>query len=180
MGILNKQIAHLNLDVNVAWIGPHLPSFVHDRTSQNMPTLFFNWLPNTLTSLHNYTRVKFPTCKSHDRDLNVDCDFELQQLSKLSWSRIKTHIPEAYHLITKMFFTQNDYEDLLRSYVALNGNAHLHPPDINATACHWVRNNRHMWEKWLPIGLTQKPKIYIGGMFPITGPYLREPGIFPG
>ena len=46
MGILRRQIGNLNLDVSVTWVGSHLHSYVHHKTLQNKPVLFFNWVPN--------------------------------------------------------------------------------------------------------------------------------------
>ena len=63
MGVLQSQINSLHLDVSVAWIGPHLHSFVHQRTVNYLATLFFNWMPNTLTAMGNYSRISFPHCK---------------------------------------------------------------------------------------------------------------------
>ena len=107
-----NHIETLNLNVNVAWIGSHLHPFVHDRTSNRKPSLFFNWTPNTLTALGNYTRVKFPLC-ARDVD-HLHCDFDVQQMSKIVWSIIRSHTPEAYELIQAMHYTEGQYEELLR------------------------------------------------------------------
>ena len=104
MGMIAQHIASLDLNVDVAWIGSHLHQFIHDRTQKKQPSLFFNWTPNTLTALGNYTRVKFPLCVRNAEAQH--CDYDVQQLSKIVWSLIQSHAPEAYQLIQSMHFTQ--------------------------------------------------------------------------
>lgn len=183
---LREQIMSLNLDVAVSWIGPHLPKFITDRTERHEPTLFFNWIPNTLTATGNYTRIYFPSCKTGGVVLNDaggpagGCDFEVNQLSKFIWVRMKTHTPEAYHVITSMEFTQEEYEKLLRLNLELNPKYVDNSTYYDETACAWVKSNREKWTQWMPQNLSSKTKIYLGGMFPETGPYWRQPGIAPG
>ncbi len=178
MGMLKEQVDNLGLDVSIAWIGSHLHSFVHARTSKNHPTLFFSWTPNSLTALGNYTRVKFPLCKSNSY-LPLDCDFEINQLSKAMWIKLGTHTPEAASVVTRMHFTQKQYDDLLRLYDSLG--PHLSEEvDFEHGACEWIRQNERIWKKWIPTNISNKTRIYLAGMFPITGPFLRQPGIVPG
>ena len=174
MGVLKKQVQNLNLSVNVAWIGNHLPGFVESRTEEKKATLFFNWWPNTLITKNNYTRIKFPLCNKHQTE-PIDCDFEINQLNKLVWSKLASNAPEAYHVISKMEFTLEQYEDLLR-YMSVTETQ----PDHNEVACRWVRNNKDVWSHWIPPNLTNKTKIYLGGMFPLSGALWKMPGIVPG
>ncbi len=83
-GILGEQVDSMGLNVNIAWIGSHLHSFVDERAATGLPTLFFNWSPNTLTALGNYTRVKFPLCRT-TQQRPTNCDFQVNQLSKAAW-----------------------------------------------------------------------------------------------
>ncbi len=87
-GILGQQVDSLGLNVNIAWVGSHLRSFVQERTNNKLPTLFFNWMPNTVTALGNYTRVKFPLCQTSQQK-PTNCDFQVNQLSKAAWVRKK-------------------------------------------------------------------------------------------
>jgi ABC-type proline/glycine betaine transport system substrate-binding protein len=159
---------------------------VKQRTELHQPTLFFNWIPNTLTAPGNFTRVNFPSCKTGGVVLDdhgqpvVGCDFEVNQLSKFIWVRMRTHTPEAYRLITSMQFSQAEYEKLLRLNVHLNPNYADDASYYDETACQWVLENERRWTRWLPANLSSKTKIYLGGMFPETGPYWRQPGIAPG
>jgi ABC-type branched-subunit amino acid transport system substrate-binding protein len=47
-------------------------------------------------------------------------------------------------------------------------------------ACEWLSKSESIWRAWMPENLSSKTRIYLGGMFPITGPYFRSPGILPG
>ena len=112
MGTIERHIRTLGLNVNVAWIGSHLHQFIHERSQRRESSLFFNWTPNWVTAMGNYTRVKFPICQ---RDgLQQHCDFDIQQMSKMVWPTIQSHTPEAYELIKSMQYTEAQYEELLR------------------------------------------------------------------
>ena len=47
-------------------------------------------------------------------------------------------------------------------------------------ACDWLKANRDHWMKWIPQTLSPKPRIYLGGMFTLSGPNWRQPGTVPG
>lgn len=100
-GLLSNQVRSLDLLVNVAWVGPHLNEFVVNRVANNHPVLFFNWIPNDLTAAGNFSRIHLPMCRA-SVDSPVDCDFEVNQLAKIVWSMMKSHAPEAYHVIQRV------------------------------------------------------------------------------
>lgn len=96
-----NQVRNLDLLVNLAWVGPHLNRFVADRVNQSHPVLFFNWIPNDLTATGNFSRIHFPMCRTLS-DLPVNCDFEVNQLAKIAWTTLKSHAPEAYHVVQQV------------------------------------------------------------------------------
>lgn len=55
---LQDQVRLLGLNMSIAWVGGHLPSLVTTRTQKKLPTLFFNYSPNSITATNNYTRIK--------------------------------------------------------------------------------------------------------------------------
>ena len=70
---------------------------------------------------------------------------------------------------------QDQYDDLLK----------LTPDSRTAenyeeAACYWLRKNRRHWRRWVPENLSNKTQIYLGGMFPLSGPNWRQPGTVPG
>lgn len=103
-----------------------------------------------------------------------DCDFPVNQLTKVVWGPVKVAAPEAFHIISKMSFSDFEYDQLIAS-------ASRHP-DLSLTqiACQWVQNNEQKWEKWLPTSLMEKPKIYLGGLFPLSGKTWSQPGLVEG
>jgi len=171
MGALKAQVKNLNLPVNIAWIGPHLEHFINDRVSrQNRPVLFFTWEPNLLTAGNLYTRVKFPLCQNDLTQLPTDCDFGLNQFTKVVWSKLKTSVPEAFHVISQMKFHQDEYVRLLQ----------VNDKPAYEVACQWIHENEDVWKTWMPENLSNKTKIYLGGLFPMSGPYWSEPGLVQG
>lgn len=171
MGVLKQQVRNLNLPVNIAWIGPHFEWFIHDHVArQNRPVLFFSWEPNTLTAGNLFTRVKFPLCQKDLTHLPTNCDFGLNQFTKIVWAKLKTSIPEAYHVISKMKFHQDEYIKLLQ----------VRELSTEEIACNWIHEHKNIWQTWLPDNLTNKTKIYLGGLFPMTGHYWMEPGLVQG
>src|SRR6218665_1120197 len=176
-GLLEQQIENLDLNVGIAWIGDRLNSFVEDQMSQDTPSLlFFNWIPNDLTATGRYSRSPFPMCQL-SQSPPKDCDFEVHQLTKMVWSKIKSHTPEAYHLISQMELGQDEVNDLLVDYSKRGGSS---DHDLESAACAWVKANEPRWRSWVPEHVSSKTPIYLGGMFPITGPVWRQPGIVPG
>ena len=180
-GVLKRQIQNLDICSDISWIGKHLNSFVRQRSVNKSPTLFFNWVPNDLTASGNYSRIHFPVCHSSDRS-PFDCDFQIHQLTKVMWGVMRSHIPEAYRLISNIEFSQDEIEDLLMGFTTLNDANELLGVDevLEQTACSWLRNNRNLWFKWIPENVSSKMPIYLGGMFPLTGPYWRQPAILEG
>lgn len=172
MGALKAQVRNLSLPVNIAWIGPHLRSFVEERIFKKLPVLFFSSDPNILTAGKLFTRVKFPLCQDDLTKVPMDCDFGLNQFTKVVWSRLKTSIPEAYHVVSKLTFHQDEYTSLLQMFRQYS--------HVDKIACEWVKSNEDIWKKWLPNNLSNKTRIYLGGLFPLTGFYWMEPGLVQG
>ena len=51
---------------------------------------------------------------------------------------------------------------------------------LHKVACDWINLHQEVWEKWLPTQLSEKPKLYLAGLFPLTGSYLSQPGLVQG
>ena len=165
--VIQEQILRLGLKVDISWVRDHLHEYIYNETKKNRPVLFFDWVPNTLSSTGNYTRIKFPWCRPAEGQNPVNCDFEVNQMSKMIWPKVETNAPEAYHVISHMSFSQEEYVKLMQKFVdRLDNKLHnVNYNDYHKTACEWVKENQHIWEKWMPKDLTNKTKIYIGGLF---------------
>jgi len=184
---LLEQIRSLGLQVTVAWIGNHLDAVVRDHFLHGRPVLFFSWVPNILMSDGRFSRLHFPSCDGGlSYDAGSGCDFEIHQLTKVMWSRLQTHTPEAHHLISRLHFSTSNLELLLLNYERLlNDNSGFSSVGVTDRvledgACNWVRENEDVWSEWLPELVSSKQMIYLGGLFPIAGPFWRQPGIVPG
>ncbi|CAH8613621.1 unnamed protein product [Heterobilharzia americana] len=75
------------------------------------------------------------------------CRLESQQATKLSWAKLKNTVPLIHQLVDRMYFSQSEYEDLLKSANNLNPtfgqNLQSHYRDIAFAeqAINFVNNN---------------------------------------
>lgn len=174
--VLKSEIDHLQLLIKVLWVGPNLEYLVQHRTSANKPILFYNWKPNTVTSLGNFTNVAFPHCEDKfSLQKGKTCEHDVNQLEKVIWSKIKTNAPDIYHTIRAMTFRQDDYLRLLETYTQLKPRGH----NLFEIACTWINQNQETWHDWVPADFSQKPILYIGGIFPVNGTYWQQSGVIP-
>lgn len=82
-----------------------------------------------------------------------------------------------YQALQRVFFTQEEYTAMLRLY---NGRGEDQPL-VEEVACEWMRLNQDVWSQWKPSDLTVKTELYIGGIFPISGPFYKSGrGMLPG
>ncbi|GFS56946.1 guanylate cyclase [Trichonephila clavipes] len=170
---LKNEITDLKLLVNVAWIGDQLEAVVEKRTLDRKYTLFFHRMPMALSSIEKFTHVSFPNCEDVPYS---SCEFEINQLKKIVWSKIKSNAPHAFYVLKALSFDQSDYLKLLKRYM-LGKTRGFNEEDI---ACHWMRENIYVWDKWIPVDNKNKTKLYIGGIFPINGIYWKQSGVITG
>lgn len=169
--VLKDQIIQLNLLVIIAWVGPNLENIVKSRLIRNKPTLFFYWKPSALISSKNFIHISFPSCKDNIHPSFLPCEFEISQLEKVIWKKLKNNAPLVYNLVNSMNFHQMEYLQLL-NHASSN-------KVIEDSACKWIIQNRHIWKNWLPDNIPDKTVLYIGGIFPATGPYKELSGVIP-
>ncbi|XP_067121007.1 uncharacterized protein [Centruroides vittatus] len=169
--VLKDQIIQLKLFVNVAWVGPHLENIVRNRFHRNEPTLFFYWKPSALISSKNFTHISFPSCRDNIYRSSLPCEFEISQLEKVIWKKLKSNAPLVYQLVNSMNYHQTEYIQLLK-YTSTD-------KTIEEAACIWIKENEYIWSKWLPDNIPDKTVLYIGGIFPVTGPYKELAGVVP-
>ncbi|XP_076448850.1 uncharacterized protein LOC143285448 [Babylonia areolata] len=177
-GMLQHQIESLGLPVDVVWLGPALHSFVLTQTAARQRLLFFSWVPSRLTLAANFTRLSFPDqlrwALALSQEGLTNMEFQVNQFSKVVWYRVKAGAPEAYDLVSRMSLPQNTYYHLLEQ-------ARLHPHlDPPALACRWVRDHPHLWHTWLPFSMSARPKLYLAGLFPLSGDAWIQPGLIEG
>lgn len=140
--------------------------------------LIFTWFPNMITATFPLQRVSFSSpCNLRftsngavypDLAAGVPCDpYPLFQLTKWIWSGLKTEDSLAYSLFRNMSLTQIQYENLLRRIkdFPLPSSPSKRSELYRNIACGWLKENREVWNRWLP-KRPQKVKMVMGGLFP--------------
>lgn len=176
--LLKHLIESLKLRVNVAWIGKNLDTYVGMMLDKNEPVIFFNWRPSALTARHRLiTRVAFPQCEDlvlQGRDpKSTNCLFEVNNMKRVVWSQLKEAAPDVYELVEKITFTQKQYDELLNLYQR-DRTRHKSYHEI---ACSFLSMNEQLLHQFISVRIGDKPKLYIGGIFPMSGIYKRMGGV---
>ncbi|XP_064467335.1 atrial natriuretic peptide receptor 2-like [Ornithodoros turicata] len=174
--LLTEQIKKLKLRVNVAWVGKRLEEYVGNLLRKGDPVVFYNWKPNTLTAFHNVTHVAFPQCE--DGILPAypgapKCPYEVNHMEKVVWSKLRESAADVYELVQKMTFTQSEYRDLLRLY----RDEWDRISNFSTIACLFLEQHEQLIHNFSPSHVGDKPTLYIGGIFPLSGRYNRMNGV---
>jgi hypothetical protein len=162
----------LDLPLIVAWIGDNFIPFISDRLQNQLPVLFFDFEPNPLTAAYNVTSVTLPSCVPTESPMMTGCEFRWNKLEKFVWNKINVNIPEAAHVISKLKFPSQQYEALLQGYTKTLS--------TEKVACDWLKDNEVTWRSWIPPDLSHKPRIFLLGMFPLSGGLWEQPGLKAG
>ncbi|EEC03035.1 hypothetical protein IscW_ISCW017106 [Ixodes scapularis] len=174
--MLTTEIESLRLRVNVAWVGKRLEEYVTSALARNESIIFHNWKPNTLTTLSNVVHIAFPQCEDRalqdfqDNPENAKCEFEVV------WSKLKDSVPDVYDIAQKISFKQEQYEQMLDLYKRES----TRDRDYSDIACTFLTQNEHLLHEFVTGDLGDKPKLYIGGIFPVSGIYKRMSGVLTG
>lgn len=176
---VTNHINELKLYVKVLWLGKHLSKGIEFLTNyyknQTKPTansvIILNWTPSDIIlHEHNFISVAFKHCELLKTD-EQECKYEMHRLVKFGWSKIKTESKHLYEVVRSFKFDQIHYNYLLELY---ENNTHLNDYEI---ACEWMRKENQTWMKWKK---STENKIYIGGIFPMTGSSYGGEGIMWG
>lgn len=170
--ILKSLITKLDLPLIVAWIGDNFIPFISERLQKQLPVLFFDFEPNPLTATYNVTSVHLPSCVPTENQLMAACEFRWNNLEKFVWNKIQVNIPEAAHVISKLKFPPQQYQALLQAYSKTLS--------TEKVACDWLKDNEVTWRSWIPPDLSHKPRIFLLGMFPLSGSLWQQPGLKAG
>ncbi|KAH9362318.1 hypothetical protein HPB48_002296 [Haemaphysalis longicornis] len=92
---------------------------------------------------------------------------------KVVWSQLKEAAPDVYELVEKITFTQKQYDDLLYTYM----NARQRHKSYQEIACSFLSTNEQLLHQFISVRIGDKPKLYIGGIFPMSGIYKRMGGV---
>ena len=202
-----QQILSERLLVKVAFVGPNLAEVVEHMEAArskymvsstnamidptNLPQIL-HFSPSALVLKHHLAPILFPPCKDpllqrNHRD--PACYYASNRLAKVVWKHLQTAASELYTFIQAFGFgSYEEYVDLLRLHV-LSENA-LEEADYEETVCSWMREllpaktggGRVMryQEKLSKLQPSEKPQLFIGGIFPITGTKYLAPELAAG
>ena len=164
-------IKSLGLNLTVVWIGDHFHAFVQEVIDLNEGILVYSSDLDLIPYSANFTHVQLPACRDGSAH-SAGCVFTLNPLSKFVWTNISTGAPEILSVISNFTFPQHEYVSLLQKRPVLKSASDL--------ACSWVKDNKHVWSEWIPQHVQHKPKIYLLGLFPLSGDKWKQPGLPQG
>lgn len=172
-----QQINEMKFYVKVAWLGSNLKRVTRKLTQRyidqksNQALLILSWTPSDIILPESkYISVAFKRCELLNSSQVIGCRYELNRLIKVTWARLEELAKPAYETIHRMFFSENDYDNMLSQY-------NMNRESVYDVACNWMRNNNRKWTQWIPSNNKPKTSIYIGGIFPITGSSYTAKGI---
>lgn len=100
-----------------------------------------------------------------------------ENVNELFWSCRFPSVFWQQKALQRVFFTQEEYTAMLRLY----NKKQEEESQVDKIACDWMKDNPQVWSQWKPSDLNVKMELYIGGIFPISGPsYKSGPGMVPG
>lgn len=202
MNVIN-QIEDLSLQVNVAFVGDKLLETIqYLETSPEIQNgsrsyLVFHYTPSLVTSRFNFTSIKFEPC-DHGWESPIftpnltltspNCLYNLNRLAKVVWQPLRDGAQALYLTLSKMEFSLKDYQDILGIFNE-KSKTFWDPKDpqlLREVACQWLNEETMLrnglrskqYQQWSDIG-TSKPKLIIGGIFPIRGTKFRAPELLP-
>ncbi|KAK9510835.1 hypothetical protein O3M35_005535 [Rhynocoris fuscipes] len=181
---VKADIEKLNLYVKVAWVGSAMKvvKYLTDSHSKYMRTdskpqgliVFLSYTPSLLTLTLDHVSISFPPCDLYD---NTTCSYSDQRQVKLAWHELSKSAQFAFESLQKMELRSEDIKEMVRDYVSEYEKYGSDERLVNITqvACAWMRRHHNIsslnttsWTHWRTV-YDNKPKIYIGGIFPITG-----------
>ncbi|TRY61846.1 hypothetical protein TCAL_10559 [Tigriopus californicus] len=198
-----NQIEYLGLQINVAFVGDKLLETIQylelspEIRNGSRSYLVFHYTPSLVTSRFNFTSIKFEPC-DHGWESQIftpnltltspNCLYNLNRLAKVVWQPLRDGAQALYLTLSKMEFSLKDYQDILEIFNE-KAKTFLDPKDpqlLRQVACEWLNEETMLrngirskqYQQWSDIG-TSKPKLIIGGIFPIRGTKFRAPELLP-
>jgi ABC-type proline/glycine betaine transport system substrate-binding protein len=188
-----------NLFLKIAFVGPNIDKvvdYMESSTEMNGNSyVVLHYYPSILASQYRLEPMLVPQCADplvqHDRR-NPACFFNVNRLAKVVWMPVRKEAPKLYNFIQHFSFHYQEYEELFKLY----NSEILNKPfavasDIDTdVACAWLKSEEssvtggkhRTWfeQKRNLMKLQQKPKLYIGGIFPLSGTKYNAPVLADG
>ena len=180
--VIMEEILQEQFYVIVAFVGDGLDSVVSFMEESSRDTnnsyIVLHYHPSALTIKNNLTPILFPECNDPllKRDTSdPTCIYSANKLTKIAWKQIENGAPDLYSFLERFVFSYKDYDKLLEFY---NSKTEKHPSlTTEQIACKWLKhkvpgksgNMTYWYNKWHGHIKRRKKKLYIGGIFPISG-----------
>jgi len=190
------QISEMRMHVIMVFVGENLERVLDQleiRTqSYSGSYLLLSPHPSTYTTRYNFTQVKFPTCEDPlmMRDYEgTSCMYSPHRLAKVVWKYMENGAPSLFSFLESFSFNYTEFVDLLKMY---NMMTRKDPNvSIRKIACQWLLHNISLpqdinynedvgpWFLKYSSKMNAKNRLYIGGIFPISGDRYRAPELTP-
>lgn len=170
---LKDQVDETGALVKILWLGKNMKQAltelkIHYKTSIQHRTmksiLLFNWYPSDII-LHedHFINVQFKNNELYNftHEKNVGYKYEMHRLVKLAWAKVEKNAYPLYLGLRQFKFNDEDYRFLLNLY---EGNSNM---TMRGIACEWMKQRNGTWRVWEQRS-SEKARIYIGGIFPVT------------
>lgn len=115
-GVTRMELRSEHLPTQSLW---NITSNTISGPGDRLPVLL-NWYPNALTVKSRLVRLGLPDCLAFSArvpenvTVSATCDFEVNELVKVSWARLAESAPLIKQLLDRFSIKQADYIDLLR------------------------------------------------------------------
>ena len=199
--MLASFITYHNLLLRIVFLGPHLDTvvdYMHQATQhQNKSFLVLHHYPSILAIQHGLHPMLVPHCQDplllRDKS-NPACFFNANRLAKVAWRPVQKEAPQLFNFLRIFSFLPEEYLELLELYSKTSFNRSLtkvNKENIERdVACAWLKNQtitvsgkgRSSWldKQRSLLKVQDKPKLYIGGIFPLSGRKYKSPLLAEG
>lgn len=170
------HINELKLKFNVYWMGDDLREtikYLLKRSSTpKKKFLVLHWTPSEIIdgSIDEFVPIIMPSCEQYQH-VSTGCKYEMTPILKFYATQFGSN---AHALKSLGKFKFESLKPLItlfeKRFNALSDSSDIE--DIyNNVSCSWLKSNEEKYQKWIPDAdkVEEKRKVYIGGIFPITG-----------
>ena len=180
-----------NLLLKIVFVGPNLEKVMDYMASSTQVTgnsfVVLHYYPSILASRYKLQPMLVPLCQDpllqHDRS-NPACFFNVNRLAKVVWMPVQKEEPKLFNFILHFSFHYKEYSELMDLYNSeIVKKPYAVVSDIETeVACVWLKSEGRNWlsRKMDLMKLQEKPKLYIGGIFPLSGTKYIAPVLADG
>lgn len=171
-----EHINELKLKMNVYWMGDDLRETIKyllkNSFNPKKKFLVLHWTPSEIIdgSIDEFVPIIMPSCEQY-LHVNTGCKYEMTPMLKFYASQFGSNVHASKSLGRFKFESLKPLIKLFeKRFNALSNSSNIE--DIyNNVSCSWLESNEMTYTKWIPPeeNAEAKRKVYIGGIFPVTG-----------